>query len=183
MLPTWSGVGTCWVWRATSRLRSIFRGKFKDFLEQAYRQRKLELQGPLEELRHPVLFEDLIDQLYRHNWVVYAKEPFAGPEKVLQYLARYTHRVAISNDRLLTVDDDQVTFRYKDYAQGGVWRPMSLEPTDSFVDSSSTYCHAVSCGRYYGLLANRTRKANLERARELLQAQLPPELASVNRES
>ena len=60
-------------------LSEVFRGKFVDFLEKAWRQRKLELDGPLEQLCHPVLFEDLIDRLYRHNWVVYAKEPFAGP--------------------------------------------------------------------------------------------------------
>ncbi len=107
-----------------------------------------------------------LTRAYRHKWVVYAKEPFAGPETVLQYLARYTHRVAISNDRLLAIDDDQVVFRYKDYAQGGVWRTMALEPTEFL---RRFLQHVLPRGfvriRYYGLLANRTRKANLERAR------------------
>jgi hypothetical protein len=163
-------------------LSAVFRGKFVDFLQRAWRQKKLELDGPLEQLRHPVLFEDLIDQLYRHNWVVYAKEPFAGPEKVLHYLARYTHRVAISNDRLLAIDDDQVVFRYKDYAQGGVWRPMSLAPTE-FIRRFMQHVlpRRFVRIRYFGLLANRTRKADLERARTLLKVQAP-EPATAERE-
>lgn len=165
-------------------LSKVFRGKFLDFFEQAYRKRELALTGPLEELQHPVLFEDLIDQLYRHNWVVYAKEPFAGPEKVLQYLARYTHRVAISNDRVLAIDDDQITFRYKDYARGGAWRTMSLEPTE-FIRRFLQ--HVLPRGfvriRYFGLLANRSRKENLQRGRTLLRAQPPPEPAKAERET
>lgn len=163
-------------------LSEVFRGKFVDFLEQAWRQRKLELEGPLEPLRHPVLFEDLIDQLYRHDWVVYSKEPFASPQKVLEYLARYTHRVAISNDRLLAIEDDQIVFRYRDYAQGGAWRTMGLEPM-KFIRRFLQHVlpHRFVRIRYFGLLANRTRKADLERARTLLQAQ-PPEPATAERE-
>ena len=164
-------------------LSEVFRGKFVDFLQQAWRQRKLELDGPLAQLRHPIAFENLIDQLYGHSWVVYAREPFAGPEKVLQYLARYTHRVAISNDRLLAISDDEITFRYKDYAQGGLWRPMSLEPLE-FIRRFLQ--HVLPRGfvriRYYGLLANRTRKANLERARKLLKARPSPEPTRDTRE-
>ena len=164
-------------------LSEVFRGKFVDGLEEAHRHRKLALDGPLEELRHPVLFDDLIRRLYRHNWVVYAKAPFAGPERVLEYLARYTHRVAISNDRLLAIDDDEIVFRYKDYAQGGAWRTMSLEPAE-FIRRFLQ--HVLPRGfvriRYYGLLANRTRTENLERARVLLEAQPPPEPASAERE-
>ncbi len=164
-------------------LSQVFRGKFIDFLEQTYRTRELVLDGPLEELRHPVLFDDLIRSLYRHDWVVYAKAPFAGPEKVLEYLARYTHRVAISNDRLLAIDDDEIVFRYKDYAQGGVQRTMGLPPTE-FIRRFLQHVlpRRFVRIRYRGLLANRSRKANLERARTLLEVQPPPEPASVERE-
>ncbi len=163
-------------------LSEVFRGKFVDFLQQAWRTRELVLEGPLEELRHPVLFEDLIDRLYRNDWVVYAKAPFAGPEKVLEYLARYTHRVAISNDRVLAIDDDEIAFRYKDYAQGGVQQTMRLEPTE-FIRRFLQHVlprYFVRI-RYYGLLANRKRKENLEIARTLLKAQAP-EPASAERE-
>ncbi len=155
-------------------LSAVFRGKFVDFLKHAYLHRKLALDGPLEPLRHPVLFEDLIDQLYRHNWVVYAKAPFAGPEKVLEYLARYTHRVAISNDRLLALEDDHVVFRYKDYAHGGTWDTQRL-PVSEFIRRFLQHVlpHRFMRIRYYGLLANRSRRDNLERARTALQVPAP----------
>ncbi len=155
-------------------LSEVFRGKFIDFLRRAYLTRKLVLDGPLEQLRHPVLFEDLIDQLYRHNWVVYAKAPFAGPEKVLQYLARYTHRVAISNDRLLELENDHVVFRYKDYARGATWHTICL-PATEFIRRFLQHVlpHRFMRIRYYGLLANRSRRDNLERARTALQVPSP----------
>ncbi len=91
--------------------------------------------------------------------MVYSKEPFAGPEKVLQYLARYTHRVAISNDRLVAIDDGQVVFRYKDYTRGGAWDTMKLESTE-FIRRLLQHVlpHRFVRIRYFGLLANRTRK-------------------------
>ncbi len=89
-------------------LAKLFRGKFVAFLEQAYRRDQLELHGELEELRHPVCFEGYLDALRNKGSVVFTKAPFAGPEHVLKYLARYTHRVAISNQRLLRMEDDGI---------------------------------------------------------------------------
>jgi hypothetical protein len=146
--------------------------------ERAYRTGQLELTGPLEDLQHPVVFDDLIDRLYTHNWVVYAKPPFAGPEKVLEYLARYTHRVAISNERLICLEDDEVVFRYKDYARGGAWRTRRLE-AEEFIRRFLQHVlpdHFVRI-RYFGMLANRHRREQLERARHCLLASSPPPAA------
>ena len=82
--------------------------------------------------------------MYGQEWVVYAKPPFGGPEQVLKYLARYTHRVAISNSRLLSLDDGRVTFRYKDYADGRRPKTMALGRTSSFAVFCSTCCRAAS---------------------------------------
>ena len=110
--------------------------------------------------------------------MVYAKPPFAGPEAVLAYLSRYTHRVAISNRRLISLDETGVTFRYKDYRRDGVdrQRTMTLSP-DEFI--RRFLLHVLPKGfhriRHYGLLASAAHKANVARARELLDAPTPPE--------
>ena len=104
-------------------LSAVFRGKFVDFLRQAYHTNQLDLNGPLQNLQHPVCFLDLIDQLYAKNWIVYSKAPFSEPDHVLKYLARYTHRIAVSNNRLIRLDDDRVLFRYKDYKDGAACEP------------------------------------------------------------
>ncbi|MCP3959876.1 MAG: IS91 family transposase [bacterium] len=155
-------------------LSEVFRGKFIDFLQRAYRTSQLQLHGALQEFRHPIRFEGLIDQLYAKNWVVYCKPPFAGPEKVLQYLARYTHRVAISNERLIEVDDHHVVFRFKDYAQGGTWETRRLA-AEEFIRRFLQHVLPLRFVRirYFGLLGNRSRKENLERARTLLEAEPP----------
>ncbi len=153
-------------------LSKVFRGKFIHFLERAYRTSQLQLYGDLQEYRHPICFESLIDQLYAKQWVVFCKPPFAGPEKVLQYLARYTHRVAISNERLIDIEGDHVVFCFKDYAQGGVWRNRRLS-AEEFIRRFLQ--HVLPRGfvriRYFGLLGNRARRENLERVRTLLKAQ------------
>jgi hypothetical protein len=113
----------------------------------------------------------------RKNWFVYAKPPFAGPEAVLAYLARYTHRVAISNSRMIGLDERGVTFRYKDYRRNGQarYRTMTLAP-DEFI--RRFLLHVLPKGfhriRHYGLLASATCKASIARARELIAAPLPP---------
>ncbi len=116
-----------------------------------------------------MLFEDLVDQLYRHDWVVYSKAPFAGPEKVLEYLARYTHRVAISNRRIQSIDNGKVSFRWKDYAHGNQKRTMTLSSVE-FI--RRFLLHVLPSGfmriRYYGFLANRHRAEKIELARELI---------------
>jgi hypothetical protein len=107
-------------------LRTVFRGKFVDGLEQAFAQNRLRFDGLIQHLAEPKNFAAFVRQLYRHKWVVYAKAPFGGPEHVLRYLGRYTHRVAISNHRLLAFDGDNVTFRWRDYAHGNVQRVMTI---------------------------------------------------------
>ena len=159
-------------------LSEVFRGKFIDFLERVYRTSQLSLHGDLQEYRHPIRFEGLIDQLRAKSWVVFCKPPFAGPEKVLEYLARYTHRVAISNDRLIEIDDDHVVFRFKDYAKGGTWGTRRLT-AEEFIRRFLQHVlprHFVRV-RYFGLLGNRYRQENLERARTLVKAEPPKPIA------
>jgi hypothetical protein len=122
-------------------------------------------------LADPNAFAAFLAPLKKIEWVVYAKEPFAGPEPVLRYLSRYTHRVAISNRRLVAVDDGGVAFRWKDYRLDGPdrWKTMTLHPHE-FI--RRFLMHVVPKGfhriRHYGLFANRSRVANLARLRELL---------------
>jgi len=100
-------------------LSRVFRGKFLTGLKRLYRRKKLHCAGPAAALADPRQFAKLIRRLHRHDWVVYAKPAFGGPTQVLRYLGRYTHRVAISNHRLLTFEQERVTFRWKDYAHAG----------------------------------------------------------------
>jgi hypothetical protein len=109
-------------------LSQVFRGKFTAALKHAFSRGPLKLAGSTAPLAHPHAQQRLIAQLYRHDWVVYAKQSFAGPEQVLDYLGRYTHRVAISNHRLLGVSATEVRFRYKDYAHGNRHKVMRLDP-------------------------------------------------------
>jgi hypothetical protein len=97
-------------------LSGVFRGKFVAGLRQAFDSGQLAFRGELQPLANKKAFAAFLLTLFREDWIVYSKAPFGGPEHVLQYLARYTHRVAISNHRLLSVDGDHVTFRWKDYA-------------------------------------------------------------------
>lgn len=117
-------------------------------------------------------FSALLDQAYRCDWVVYTKPPFGGPEHVLRYLSRYTHRVAISNHRILSIADAQVTFRWKDYACGGKKKKMTLTACEFL----RRFClHVLPKGfvriRHFGFLANCHRKALLETCQQLLNAQ------------
>jgi hypothetical protein len=164
-------------WIASSRrfflpvgaLSRVFRGKFTAGLQQLFRQRKLRFHGSLQSLAEPRLFRQLLRQLFQQDWVVYAKPPFGGPEHVLQYLARYTHRVAISNHRLVTFQNGQVSFRWKDYARGGKQKIMSLS-VDEFL--RRFLIHVLPKGlvriRHFGLFANRRRGRMLARCRALL---------------
>jgi hypothetical protein len=126
-------------------------------------------------LAQPDRFHRFVDKLFRQRWVVYAKPPFGGAEHVLHYLARYTHRVAISNHRLVAFHDDQVSFRWKDYVHGGKQKLMTL-PADEFL--RRFLLHVLPKGlvriRHFGLFANRTRSAMLALCRSLL----GPSLAS-----
>ena len=152
-------------------LRSLFRGKFLAAVKAAYQAGKLRLPDSLSPAS---AFKSLLDRLYDKTWVVYSKPPFGSPEQVLSYLARYTHRVAISNSRLMRLENDQVTFTYKDYSQSGRRREMVL-PAEEFI--RRFLLHVLPEGfvriRYYGLLSNRYRAENLALCRELLAGEAP----------
>ena len=155
-------------------LSRLFRGKFLDLLKQTYVAGKLEFPGRLASVADPQGFKRLLNQSVRTEWVVYARPPFGGPESVLKYLARYTHRVAISNSRLLNVADGQVTFRYKDYAQGSRKRTMTLAATEFL---RRFLQHVLPDGlmriRHYGFLANRFRAEKIALCRGLLEGAGP----------
>ena len=157
-------------------LSRLFRRLFLDGLAEAHGKGEIELFGDLAKLGEPGAFKAHLAAQRRREWVVYAKAPFAGPQQVLGYLARYTHRVAISNRRLVALDDDgQVSFRWKDYRQSGRTRPKVMRlPAGEFM--RRFLLHVLPDGfhriRHYGLLANGHRAAMLARCRELLD--VPP---------
>ena len=157
-------------------LSRLFRRLFLAGLADAHAAGRLAFFGELEGLRRREAFAAHLAPLKRKNWFVYAKPPFAGPEAVLAYLARYTHRVAISNSRLIALDDRGVTFRFKDYRRNGRarYRTMTLMP-DEFI--RRFLLHILPKGfhriRHYGLFATATCKANIARARELIAAPMP----------
>jgi len=159
-------------------LSKVFRGKFVDGLKRLYRAHKLAFHGPLRSLADPRQFRQFLRRLFRKDWVVYAKRPFRGPEYVLQYLARYTHRVAISNHRLIGYEDGKVAFRYKDYAHGNKKRMMAVS-ADEFL--RRFLLHVLPRGlvriRHFGFLANRNRSRLVALARQLLD-DVPPTSSS-----
>jgi hypothetical protein len=149
-------------------LSRMFRGAFLDLLGQAYRDGMLHFHGNLAPLARPDRFVRALRKSRRHEWVVYAKSPFGGPQQVLAYLGRYTHRVAISNNRLLRLEDGKVTFSYRD-RKANIKRPMTLE-ADEFI--RRFLLHILPARfvkiRHYGLLANRHARQNLDLCRSLL---------------
>lgn len=152
-------------------LSRLFRRRFLEALESAHQRGQLQFFGEYTELANAATFARWLAPLRTCEWVVYAKRPFAGPATVLEYLSRYTHRVAISNQRLVAFDDRGVTFRWKDYRAKGRTRHkiMTLE-TGEFM--RRFLLHVLPAGfhriRHYGLLANPVRRASLAKARELL---------------
>ncbi len=151
-------------------LSRVFRGKFLAFLQTAFRKGRLQFHGSLAGLEQKSSFDALLRQAYSCEWVVYTKPPFGGPEQVLRYLSRYTHRVAISNHRILNIADGNVTFRWRDYAHGNKKKKMTL-PACEFL--RRFLLHVLPQGfvriRHFGFLANRHRKNLLELCRRLLQ--------------
>jgi hypothetical protein len=152
-------------------LSRVFRGKFLSLLETAFAQGKLSFHGKLAALTDPTEFRRVLAASARTEWVVYAKPPFGGPDQVLKYLARYTHRVAISNHRLIALEDGKVTFQWKDYAHEGKQTTMTLTAIE-FI--RRFLLHILPAGfvriRHYGFLANRVCREKLERCRVLLEA-------------
>ncbi len=160
-------------------LSRLFRRRFLEELQNAHRAGQLKFFGEHVDLADANAFADWLTPMRQCEWIVYAKRPFAGPEQVLAYLSRYTHRVAISNSRLLALDDRAVTFHWKDYREHGRtrYKTMTLK-TDEFM--RRFLLHVLPSGfhriRHYGLLANANRKCDIATARELLHqpAPMPP---------
>ena len=150
-------------------LSHVFRGKFSAGLQRARRRAPLRYCGHSAALAEPGPWEELLTALWKQDWVVYAKPPFGGPAHVLKYLSRYTHRVALSNQRLVFVGDGVVRFRYKDYAGGGTTKTREVQ-AEEFL--RRFLLHVVPSGfvriRHFGLLATRTRQEKLARCHQLL---------------
>jgi hypothetical protein len=151
------------------RLSRVFRDEFCDQLRELFEQDRLQFHGSLLQLASPGAFSHFLWQLGQKDWVVYAKPPFGGAEHVLNYLARYTHRVAISNHRLVAFENDRVSFRWRDYAHGGKNKVMTVS-VDEFL--RRFLLHVLPKGlvriRHFGLFANRRRETALARCRLLL---------------
>jgi hypothetical protein len=175
--------GTAWVpcrphWLFPVRaLSEVFRAKFRDGLQGLFDRQQLQFPSSEPELAEPAGFTRWLRRCCRHKWVVYAKRPFGGPEAVLAYLCRYTHRVGLTNRRLEALDPvhQTVTFRYKDYAQGMVEKSVTL----SYEEFLRRFCLHILPPRFvkirhYGLLANRNRPARIAKARDLLATIVPP---------
>jgi hypothetical protein len=158
-------------------LSQVFRGKFLAGLQPLLMTGRLRLTEASEEHGTSAAAQALLRELRAKPWVVYAKQPFAGPGQVLDYLGRYTHRVAISNHRLLSLTDTGVRFRYKDYAHGNRRRVMAL-PAAEFI--RRFLLHVLPTGfmriRHYGILANRSKQAKLARARQALACPAPEQV-------
>ena len=152
-------------------LSRVFRSKYLDGLKHAHK--KLRFYGKLTSLANAAAFHAFLSPLYKKEWVVYAKKPFGGPAQVLKYLARYTHRVAISNSRLVSLENGQVSFSYKDYADEHKQKTMTLDACEFLRRFMQ---HVLPRGfvkiRHYGLLANRFREARLQASRRLLLVEL-----------
>jgi len=155
-------------------LSCLFRRSFLEHLQTAFDHGQLQFFAALERLREPRAFAQYLAPLKKADWVVYSKPPFGGPEHVLNYLGRYTHRVAISNNRLLNIDHGKVTFSWKDYRDHDRQKIMTLD-ADEFI--RRFLLHVLPDGfqriRHYGFLGHRYRQAKLALCRKLLGVVLP----------
>jgi hypothetical protein len=156
-------------------LSRLFRGKFLDYLKQAFQQGQLQFRGSLRELEHPVRFDDWLASAREQEWVVYAKPPFGSPEHVLKYLARYTHRVAIANGRLSSLEHGTVRFQWRDSQHGNEIKETALDALE-FI--RRFLLHVLPSGfvkiRHFGFLSNRNRKESLSLCRTLLPPYIAP---------
>jgi putative transposase len=150
-------------------LSRLFRRLFLEYLQKAFDTGKLCFSASLEALRDRQAFAEYLAPVRTADWVVYAKPPFGGPRQVLDYVGRYTHRVAIANHRILAIDDDHVTFRWKDYRDDNQQKTMTLT-AEEFI--RRFLLHVLPLGfqriRYYGFLGNRYRQEKLARCQHLL---------------
>ena len=158
----------------TCALSKVYRGKYLDYLKQSHADGELRFGGSTTELANPGTFRLFLAKLKTHDWVVYAKPPFAGAAQMLAYLGRYTHRVAIANHRLVSFENGEVRFRWRDYANGNKTKIMNLSG-EEFI--RRFLLHTLPSGfvriRHYGLLGNRCRHAKLARCRTLLDQTQP----------
>jgi hypothetical protein len=146
-------------------LSSKFRGKFLYMLKKAYSEGKLKFHGSILEYSNEQLFRRALNPLYMKNWIVYCKETFNGPESVISYLGRYTHRVCISNNRILSIKDGYVTFKWRDYRDNKV-KVMTIA-ADEFIRRFLMHVlpHKFMKIKHYGILANRNKKTKLKKCR------------------
>ena len=155
-------------------LSRLFRGKFLAHLKKAYEKGKLVFPGKIAPLKEKAAFNRLLKALYKQEWVVYCKPPFGSAEMVMDYLGRYTHRVAISNERLVKLENDRVTFRYRDRNDNDTVKLMTLHASE-FI--RRFLLHVLPDGfvkiRHYGILSNRNRKSKLARCMRLLRVRYP----------
>jgi len=155
-------------------MSQVFRGKFIAGLRALRVAGELSYHGQAAALSDDTAWRELLHQLYRKPWVIYAKQPFAGPQQVIRYLGRYTHRIAISNHRLRSLKDGKVSFSWKDYRQGGKKEVMTLSANEFL----RRFClHILPPGftrlRHYGLLASRNKTQALAQARDSLGVEAP----------
>ena len=157
-------------------LSAVFRGKFLDYLKKGYEKKVLTFSGAVAYLAEEKAFTAMMNKLYGQDWVVYCKPPFKNAETVIDYLGRYTHRVAISNERIVNLNDNRVTISYRDSADHDQIKRLTL---DAFEFIRRFLLHILPDGfmkiRHYGLLSNRNRKTKLKRCRELLGASTNPD--------
>jgi len=150
-------------------MSALFRGKFLDLLKNCFQKEVLVFPDQICHLKQPDHFDAFRKRLSRKKWVVYCKPPFDGPQRVLQYLGRYTHRIAISNNRILAIQDGNVSFRWRDYADDNRQKTMTLK-ADEFI--RRFLLHVLPSRfvriRHFGLLANRNRKDNIVACRKIL---------------
>ncbi len=165
-------------------LSQLFRGKFLAYLKDAYQKGEMAFPGKIASLKEETAFKALLKDLYKQEWVVYCKPPFSNAEMVMEYLGRYTHRVAISNERLVKLEDGRVTFRYRQRNEKNRIKLMSLDAPE-FI--RRFLLHILPDGfvkiRHYGILSNRNRKSKLALCKKLLGVQCNREKQKKQRES
>ena len=150
-------------------MSALFRGKFLDLLQKSFKADNIVFSGSISQIKEPETFESFRRHLYNKKWVVYCKPPFDGAKGVLQYLGRYTHRIAISNNRILANQNGKVSFLWRDYADDNRQKTMTLK-ADEFIRRFLLHVlpHRFVRIRHFGLLANRNRKDNIALCREIL---------------
>jgi predicted Zn-ribbon and HTH transcriptional regulator len=158
-------------------LSRLFRGKFLCYLKEAYKKSELIFEGKIRRFKNTDEFNLIIDKGYSLEWVVYSKKPFAGPEQVIRYLGKYTHRVAIGNSRIVNVSDSEVQFKWKDYKDGGNQKIMTVS-IEEFIRRFLLHVFPKRFVRirFYGFLSNVKKNENLKITRELFNNQINYEL-------